>query len=115
MIKANCGGLVLDNVTLTVINKIITPVEIDSPTGFVKTNCGGVLFCSDDFKTVNGVVTHKDAQEADVKPMVVRQRGCGGLVVDETYFKFEDGFGLSYERPKEPEPEPPEEDEEEVE
>lgn len=101
MAVAKCGGLKIDDTSLTIVGNIITPVATTEPTGFIETNCGGVRFCSDDFKMVNNVITHKDATDTDVKPIKVAQQGCGGLVVDSTYFSLTENGELQYTPPTE--------------
>lgn len=112
-IASFCGALTLDDTTLTEKDGVITPVETLSPTGSFKANCG-ILFCTDDFKMVGNVITSvKNETDEDIEPMTVPQQGCGGLLVDGQYFKYDKSkFGLSFEKPQDPEPEPPTEDEE---
>lgn len=94
---ASCGGLVLDNVTITMVNNIITPVEEPpkTPQDYVISNCGGVKFNSEYFQNILGVITVREAQDAEITPIVIQQPGCGGLRVDSTYFKLDKNFGLS--------------------
>lgn len=95
MIVGCCGGLALDDVTLTVVNDIITPIEQKNPTGYIIPNCGSVKFSKDAFQVINGVLTVREAQDAEIEPLLVPQAGCGGLLVDGKYFQFDKNFGLS--------------------
>ena len=88
MMKAKCGGLLLDGSTLKMVNGIITVAD-GNPTSGVVANCGGVLFDAEYFKKINKVITDKDAVE--VESVVVTQQGCGGLLVDGNCFAFDDG------------------------
>lgn len=91
MAVAMCGGLVLNDDTLVVENKIITKPG-EEPSDFVVANCGGVLFDGDLFKKVGRCITDIDADEEDVVELLVSQAGCGGFIVDSTYFEInEDG------------------------
>lgn len=95
MIKGQCGGLMLDDITLTVINGIVTPIEQDNPVDYITPNCGGIKFNKDAFQIINNVLTVREAQDIEIEPMLVPQKGCGGLQVDGKYFKFDPNSGLS--------------------
>lgn len=84
-IKANCGGLLLDNVTLADVDQIVT-TKGSTPTGKIQANCGK-FFDSGVFKMVDGVITDKDNM-GEVTPLHVF---CGGLVVDANCFDVVDG------------------------
>lgn len=94
---ASCGGLVLDDVTITMIDGIITPVEDkpETPTSFITPNCGGVRFNSEYFQMIKGIITVREAQDVEIEQALVLQKGCGCLRVDGKYFKLDENFGLS--------------------
>lgn len=93
--KANCGGLILDNTVLVVVNNIITTVD-STPTTAVKANCGGVQFDATLFKNVDGVITDINADEDAVLGFVVPQQGCGGIVLDGNCFELNDNDEITY-------------------
>ena len=95
MVKAKCGGMLIDGSTLKMVNGIITLAD-GNPTSAVVANCGGVLFDATYFKKIDNVITIKEA--TDVEPMVVVQKGCGGLLVDGNYFNLDNDV-LAYEAP----------------
>lgn len=99
--KANCGGLILDNTVLVVVNNIITTVD-STPTTAVKANCGGVQFDATLFKNVDGVITDINADENAVLGFVVPQQGCGGVVLDSNYFELNDNDEVTFEVPAPP-------------
>lgn len=99
MVKAKCGGLVIDNITITEKNGIITTIETKDSTGVVKPNCGGVEFEATDFKMVKGVLTSTKASDDKIIKETVKLKGCGGLVVDSNYFSYDKKTGLSFENP----------------
>lgn len=99
MVKAKCGGLVIDNITITEKNGIITAIETKDSTGVVKPNCGGVEFEATDFKVVNGVLTSAKASDDKIIEETVKLKGCGGLIIDSNYFSYDKKTGLSFENP----------------
>lgn len=104
---ANCGGLVLDDATLAIVNGIIVAKDTDAVTGEIKANCGGIKFCTDDFKIVNRAITSVKVDDEDVVPMEVEQKGCGCVLVDSSCFELQDGK-LVFNKPADPEPPAPE-------
>lgn len=98
MAVALCGGLVLNDDTLVVENKIITKPG-EEPSNFVVANCGGVLFDGDLFKKVGRCITDIGADEEDVVELLVLQVGCGGLCVDSTYFEINENGELVLKAP----------------
>lgn len=96
-IKANCGGLVLDNTSLKIVNKIITTIDGDNPMEYITSNCGGILFDKAIFKKVDNVITSVNLGEEEVvRPKLVQTQGCGGLLVDENYFTLGEN-GLNFQ------------------
>ena len=88
MVKANCGGLILDGSTLKLVNGIIT-VSGGNPTNYITSNCGGIKFDATYFKKVGDVIT--DKKESSVEAMTVKQKGCGGLLLDAKHFTLTSG------------------------
>lgn len=93
--KANCGGLILDDATLVVVDNIITIPDTE-PTNAVKANCGGVQFDADIFKNVNGIITDVDADPETVEGFVVGQAGCGGVILDSNCFELNEDNEITY-------------------
>lgn len=104
---ANCGGLVLDDATLAIIDGVIVAKDTDAVTGEIKANCGGIKFCTDDFKIVNKAITSIKVEDEDVVPMEVEQKGCGCVLVDSSCFELQNGK-LVFNKPADPEPPEPE-------
>ena len=100
ILKANCGGLVLDNSTLHQVDGVITLAENKTVGNAFVANCGGVQFDSAGFKKVKNTVTDINAQESKITPVTVGVMGCGGLVVDSTYFDITNKNGLAYKKPE---------------
>ena len=88
MVKANCGGLILDGSTLKLVNGIIT-VSDGNPTSYITSNCGGVKFDATYFKKVGDVIT--DKKESSVEGAIIKQSGCGGLLLDSKHFVVTNG------------------------
>ena len=101
MVKANCGGMLIDDSTLKIVDGIITVAD-GNPTSAIVANCGGVFFDDEYFQKINNVITDKSATE--VEGIIVSQKGCGGLLVDSNYFKLDDEGALSFEGKVEPTP-----------
>jgi hypothetical protein len=86
MAIAKCGGLILDESTLDMVNGIVT-VSDGNPTSGVVANCGGILFDATYFKKVDNVITDKNATSVSV----IMTADCGGLLLDAAHFNMVDG------------------------
>ncbi len=103
---AMCGGLVLDDTTFDIVDKVIVAKDTEAVTGTVAANCGGIKFCTDDFKLVGKTITSVKVDDEDVIPMEVEQKGCGCVLVDSSCFEL-DGDKLVFNKPADPEPPEP--------
>lgn len=88
---AKCGGILIDDSALKIVNGIIT-VDGGSPTDAVVANCGGLKFDATYFKKINNVITDINAESVSAELLV----NCGGLLLDSEYFSVGDD-GLTYE------------------
>ena len=105
-----CGGLVLDEATLAIVDGTIVAKGTDAIKGSVAANCGGIKFCTDDFKLVGKTITSVKTEEADVVPTKVTQQGCGCILVDTSCFELDNGK-LVFNKPADPVPSQTEDEE----
>ena len=82
---AKCGGILIDESALKIVNGIIT-VDGGSPTDAVVANCGGLKFDATYFKKINNVITDINAESVSAELLA----NCGGLLLDSEYFSVGD-------------------------
>jgi len=89
--KTKCGGLIINNSSLKMIDGIVTDYNANSITSNVMARCGGQIFDGGYFKTMNGAITLNESTEVTK----TFPSNCS-LLFDADKFSLDDDGAIEY-------------------